>query len=311
MTGTPARRPESVRRTTTHTCTRPDGLDGPVVVAAVGRDLHTGRDGDGTVLDAVRVDARVDFFAGVVTAISAAPDQPGLTDLAGGQAFVGFRSRVREVMPGQHALRHQLLDDLPITVVLSARVLRSAGRAMTQTGLPQKSPINICAGWVAGGTADVGTTEAGPPLDVGPPASRLTRADDPLAWHEFTPLPPHSTRRHRRIDVWHSGDVAEVDCFLRDTFADGDGVESVVHQYHVRATVDPATSRFLTCEAEAGRLPYPECPAALGSVHRIEGLPVAAVRQHVRSFTGATTCTHLNDTLRSLADVATLLQPLH
>ena len=42
---TPARRPGSVRRTTTHDSLRPDGLRGPVSVLAQGRDLRTRPDG--------------------------------------------------------------------------------------------------------------------------------------------------------------------------------------------------------------------------------------------------------------------------
>jgi hypothetical protein len=157
----------------------------------------------------------------------------------------------------------------------------------------------------------VGTTDQGPPLDLGPAASQLTRDDDRLAWHDIETLPPHSTRRHRRIDVWQDGESTEVDCFFRDSFTPADGVETVVHQYRVSGTVDPQTSRFITCEAEAGRLPYPECPNALASANRIAGADVGGLRHMVRTtFVGPTTCTHLNDTLRSLEDVTTLLSVL-
>ena len=91
-----------------------------------------------------------------------------------------------------------------------------------------------------------------------------------------------------------------------------DGAETVVHEYTVRATVDPATLRFLSCHADAGPLPYPECPSAVNSARRIEGLTVAELRRTVRNdFVGPSTCTHLNDTLRSMADIDRLLQLLH
>jgi hypothetical protein len=293
---------------------RPEGLDGPVTIVASGRDLHTFRSGAGRVLDAVRLDARIDFSAGIITGISATPSEPRLSDLTGAQAFGGFRARVHEVIPeerGSGSVRYQLLDDLPIALMLSARALRAAGRGLKKMGVRQESPIDICAGWIAGGTADVGTTDDGPPLDLGPVASPLTRPDDDLAWHDFGTLPTHSTRRHRRIDVWQDGDTVEVDCFFRDSFTPGDGVETVVHQYRVHGAVDPETSQFLTCAAEAGRLPYPECPNALASVDRIVGADVTGLRHQVRrSFVGPSTCTHLNDTLRSLQDVASLIQIL-
>src|SRR3954467_13818634 len=58
-TATPARRPGSVRRTTTHDSLRPDGLQGPVTVVARGRDLRTTPDGGTTVLDTARLDLEV------------------------------------------------------------------------------------------------------------------------------------------------------------------------------------------------------------------------------------------------------------
>jgi hypothetical protein len=285
-----------------------------MTIGAEGRDLLTRPGGDSEVLDHSRLDAHVDFSAGTIKRISAEPNHSGLADLTGAGAFGGFRSLVHEAMPSERdsgSVCYQLLDDLPIALMLSARALRAAGLGMTKMGVRQESPIDICAGWVAGGTADVGTTEQGPPLDLGPVASEITRDDDALAWHAFEPLPPHSTRRHRRVDVWRDGDTAEVDCFFRDSFTPADGVETVVHEYRVHAAVDPRASRFIACEAEAGRLPYPECPNALASAKRLAGAEIAGLRREVRrSFVGPSTCTHLNDTMRSLEDVGALIRAL-
>jgi hypothetical protein len=45
------------------------------------------------------------------------------------------------------------------------------------------------------------------------------------------------------------------------------------------------------------------------SAGRLAGSPVAGLRQHVRDrFLGTSTCTHLNDTLRSLEDIPALLE---
>jgi hypothetical protein len=45
------------------------------------------------------------------------------------------------------------------------------------------------------------------------------------------------------------------------------------------------------------------------SAGRLAGNPVAGLRQHVRdTFLGTSTCTHLNDTLRSLEDIPALLE---
>jgi hypothetical protein len=58
-------------------------------------------------------------------------------------------------------------------------------------------------------------------------------------------------------------------------------------------------------------LPWVECPGALASADRLTDMPVAELRDHVRrEFKGTSTCTHLNDTLRSLGDVDVLVDGL-
>ena len=60
-------------------------------------------------------------------------------------------------------------------------------------------------------------------------------------------------------------------------------------------------------EAEALVLPWQECPRALASAQRIVGWPVVELRAAVREeLVGTSTCTHLNDTLRVLADLSAL-----
>ena len=54
-------------------------------------------------------------------------------------------------------------------------------------------------------------------------------------------------------------------------------------------------------------LPYVECPSAAASAARLAGQDLDALRERVRAdFVGTTTCTHLNDLLRSLEDVRAL-----
>ena len=46
----------------------------------------------------------------------------------------------------------------------------------------------------------------------------------------------------------------------------------------------------------------------MGSAGRLQGVAVGDVARLVQdSFTGPTTCTHLNDTFRTMGDLATLL----
>jgi Protein of unknown function (DUF2889) len=313
-TSTPPRRPGSVRRTTTHDCTRAEGLRGPVSILAHGRDLLTPESGTAEVLANARLDAEADFATATIEWINVQPPHSRVAALGGARAFSGFRALVDEAMPNERhsgSLRYQLLDDLPTALMLSGRALRVAGIGLA-INRSTKLPIDICAGWAKGGTLLAGITGLGPPLTIGPVAPTLKCDNDFLAWHAFDPLPPNGTRRHRRLDVWPDARAVQVECFFRDSFADGDGAETVVHEYTVHGIVDPATSRFLSCEGEAGPLPYPECPSAVNSAHRLEGLTVKELRRTVRSdFVGPSTCTHLNDTLRSMADIDGLLQLLH
>jgi hypothetical protein len=115
-----------------------------------------------------------------------------------------------------------------------------------------------------------------------------------------------SVRRRRRIDVL-AGDPLVIDVHFRDSHLGADDLEDVLHEYTLRATIDPETLVVLTSEATARTLPWPECPNAVVSAPRIVGQPVTALRRLVASeYKGIETCTHLNDVLRSLAGVANL-----
>jgi hypothetical protein len=65
--------------------------------------------------------------------------------------------------------------------------------------------------------------------------------------------------------------------------------------------------RVTWIEATPRVLPWIECPWAAASATRLSGESVAGLRRLVRDgFHGVETCTHLNDMLRSLADIVPL-----
>jgi hypothetical protein len=309
----PPRRLPSVRRTTTHDGTWPEGFSGPIAMVASGRDLLTTRDGRAVVLDAARLDVVAHYFEGTVTAITALPHDPAVPKLVGTRIHAGFRPAVEAALPGERAsrrVRFQLLDELPAAILAGGRSLRAAGIPIERKG--KMLPVDLCAGWADGGTLLTGFSDFGPPLHVGPTAPVVESDYDTLAWHEMTPLPPHGTRRRRRLDLWEEDGGVWVDCFFRDSHVDADAVETVVHEWTVRAQVDPATRGFMSGAAQMGPLPYPECPAAAASAGRLAGMPLDGLRRAVKtSFVGPSTCTHLNDTLRSMEDVGALLDALH
>ena len=99
--------------------------------------------------------------------------------------------------------------------------------------------------------------------------------------------------------------------WFRDSHTAGDGRTTVIHEYDVELTVTPGLWQVTSCVATARVLPWVECPAAVGSAGRLVGQSLTDLRAHVRSkFTGTSTCTHLNDQLRSLADVPRLAAAL-
>jgi hypothetical protein len=313
----PLRRPGSLRRTTTHDATRPDGIDGPVGLVAIGRDLLTGVSGKAEEIDFSRLDARVDYMKTMILSVDASPAISALTELVGKSAYVGFRKSIDDILPGEmesHSVRAQLFDDFPAAVMANGRALRSEGKKIDIGGgsaAPRKLPVNICAGWAEGGTLLAGHSELGPPLHVGPNSPSLDSAADPLGWHELPVLSPHSTRRARRLDVWEEDGRAWADCFFRDSHVDRHGVHTIVHEWRLHAQIDLAERTFVSVRADSGPLPYPECPGSGASAERLAGMPVDGLRRAIRkAFVGPSTCTHLNDSYRAMEDVGALLDRL-
>lgn len=310
--GSPIRVPGSVRRTATTDMLRPDGLAGPLVLVGHARDLRTRPDGTAEVLGESSCRSVVDFVSGrVLREIVAEPPRPALTALVGERVASGFRTAVVTADPAlaaENSLLHLLVDDLPVTTLVSGAAF--VGGKPRRDDLPRRTsppPLirDLCAGFADGGTIMIDVDSVGrPPAVTGPAAPPLTNGDA-LAWHATEPLPPHGMRRSRRMDVLGGS----VDVLFRDSYVRPDGLETVIHEYTASLEIDRETNVVLSCEATPRVLPWVECPAAAASAQRLAGLPLAGLRRHVRNtFTGTSTCTHLNDTLRALEDVPTLLR---
>jgi hypothetical protein len=309
VTATPPRRPGSVRRTTAIDQQR-HGPGQPMELVATGRDLRTAPDGTTTVVDEVRLEADIDLL-GFVTSIRATPPEPALATLVGARTSRGFRALADAAVP-EHVegatVLHQLLDDVPTAGLIS--LYGSTRDLGDDWDIPAESVEglrDLCAGWIDGGTMLGAYDGTGVyPIPLGPPAPDLADPGDALAWQELDALAPQSIRRRRRLDLI-DGDVLELDVHFRDSHRGIEGGEEVLHEYTVAATVDPASLVVLSCEASAHTLPWPECPNALASAARLVGEPVADLRSTVATgFKGISTCTHLNDVLRSVAGVPAL-----
>ena len=306
----------SVRRTSTLDFNRDEGLDGPVRLDARARDLLTGAGSAPEVLAATTLSATLDWATRSIVAIHSEPPEPALSQLVGASVASRFRARLAADLPDQVAARsllHLLLDDLPGAELVSGYGLQRAGlygqMEVTEEGLA--GMVDLCAGWASDATLfEVVRGDGLIATPMGPAAPRIERDDDPLGWHATEQLGPHASRRRRCLDLAPTDDpdVWRFGAHFRDSHMDDEGVETVVHEYTVEGAVDPSTRRLRDARATARVLPWVECPGAVPSASDLDGTALSELRHRVRvEMRGVHTCTHLNDTMRAIADLDVLL----
>lgn len=310
--GTPRRLPGSVRRTSSIDMTRDPGSIDPVYLSGRARDLRTAREGTTTEVGRARLDVTVEMIARVVQHLEVEPTVANM-HLVGAPAMSGFRAAVDKTAPDlrpRRDLRYTLLDDVPVATLISGHALSASGAL----GVVAKSgylPIaDQCAGFVTGGLLMTSFEAGDPAVVTGPPAPALEDPADPLAWHDMAPLPVHGMRRRRRLDVQQGADISEVliNAMFRDSYVRADSTETVIHEYTLEASVDPDTGVILRSQAVPRVLPWQECPGAVASATRITGMRLEELHFRIRQeLAGTSTCTHLNDLLRSVADTAALI----
>jgi hypothetical protein len=192
--------------------------------------------------------------------------------------------------------------DLPILAQVGGQTFlldHPGARADPVIGL---SGADQCSGWRSGGQM----------------LTLIARADGvlrmPLTPTVADPWEPRlaamATRRARTLTVTNL-DPVEVRATFRDSYADPDGIERALHEWVVDARLDADAVRIAEIGAAPGQLPWLECPFAGQSAGRLAGIRLDDVEATVASdFAGTSTCTHLNDTLRSLAGVPDLIADL-
>jgi hypothetical protein len=310
----PGRVPSSIRRTSHIDVLRPHGISGDLLMVGGGRDLKTAESGHGAAVREGSMRLEISMPALKVRSVSAGGIEGKVQDLAGANVFGGFRRNLAAVAAGsdQGSVGLSLLDDVPVAAVIASYVPFAAGAVTAADRASFVQRLGVCQGWKEGGTVDISLAGTGSvPVHPGPQAPPLLKVPgDPLAWHIDEPPEPGSVRRLRRLDVWLDGDVI-VDGMFRDTHSDTHGRERVIHEYRLRARVDPVSLRILAITAEPRVLPYQECPSVAQSAERLIGESLTGLRRRVAvEFSGVSTCTHLNDMLRSLGDVPYLLELL-
>jgi hypothetical protein len=247
----------------------------------------------------------------VIDDIRSTPHDPRLARLLGCRVGPGFRSSVGKLLPGeaQRASRlHLLLDDWVGAALVSGYSVQHAAIIL---GIEEKLPAGtadrmagICAGFAPEASL-IGYAQRNDtiPSVHGPAAPPLA------GLHTVDPLRAHGMRRFRRLDLRPvDATAADFDAHFRDSHVDGDGVETIVHEYTVAGSVDTSKRTVTSVTAEVRVLPWQECPGAIGSAARIRGMTLSEMRERIRGeFVGTSTCTHLNDTLRGIADLDALL----
>lgn len=298
------------RRRTSTIDTHPDEARGSQVDLRA-RDAVAADDGI-DVLGEVRVTAHL--FNQVIDDIEIVDSRQqvsGLDSLLGSRVGPGFRSKVGQLLPEEvqrAGLLHLLLDDWVGAALVSGYGTQHTAIVL---GVEQKMPPGVAdrmAGICAGFAPDASLVGYARQHDV-IPTGRGPVAPALQGLHDVEPLRARGMRRFRRLDV---GPVAcgsvEFEAHFRDSHMDDDLVETIVHEYTVVGTVDVATRTISSVTAEVRVLPWQECPGAIGSAARVQGMALADLRDRVRvEFVGTSTCTHLNDTLRSIADLDALL----
>jgi hypothetical protein len=315
----PVRRPRSVRRTSTILMTWPAGFGTQLRLDGRARDLLTPQHGSATVL------AQDEFSIGVgqdrtLEDVRVVPGRPGVSRLVGARGGGQLRSVIRDIIPDDLQAGTPLsllLDDVAGCTLIAGfawsrwrdwkDIVAPVGSQDIPT--PKRRPmVGVCAGFRPGSSAlgDDGSShpEMRHNLAGVPP---LADPEDPLGWHQLDSHPPVAMRRARRIDVWREGDSIAVDAMFRDSCWQPDGAEVAVHEYSIAAAIDGPGGKVLSVEATPRVLPFAECPTAAPNAAWLAGAPVRDLRSEVLVRLRSTDCcTHLNDALRSLAEVPIL-----
>jgi hypothetical protein len=314
----PLRVAGSVRRTSSIDIFWPDGRAGNMCLVGRARDIVTPPSGVSSMTCAEDwFDAVLKPDRSIVT-IQSERAQPALSGLIGQRGGGGLRHVLEEVVPEERRNAtplYLILDDISGASLVAGWAWSqwnpnwlAAGRAALKGFDLEKafrSREGICTGFAPGSSGlDPATNRSGTPT------TDLRHPEDPEGWHAFTVQSGVGFQRARRIDLWQD-EVLIIDSAFQDSATTPQGGRAVVHEYRLRATADPGSLRLLSVEAEPRVLPFAECPGAAANVSRLLDTPLPQLREKVLTeLRGTAGCTHLNDALRALADVAALSKHL-
>jgi hypothetical protein len=316
LTSVGEQRPGSVRRLTSIETLRGTVPGSSTRVHALALDLLSGAGGPPEPVGRIELSATLDRETDEIAQIELEPATAPVEILMGCRVGPGFRQRTQELLGERlvtNSALHHLLDDWAGAHLVSGFALQ---RLALRRGAPRRASaadleirVNICAGWTESGSIMTTAQRTGEiPSVLGPRIAIGGDVIDAELPAEHWTAPMGGTRRRRRLDLWNDGEAGlRFEEHFRDTYVEDADTDSVLHEYLAQGTIDPDEMVVSSIRAEALVLPWRECPRALGSTSRTVGLAVGDLRPRVRNeFTGTSTCTHLNDTLRALADYSEL-----
>jgi len=317
----PLRRPRSIRRTTSIDSTWPDGPAAPWLMEGRARDIVTPESGGHAIVVA---EAGYDMLISPrreILSLDAWPGDERIAQLIGVRAGGESRRQIREILGDLAGTPlYQILDDFAGSSLVARWIWSQwhddwqAAAAMADVDKSHGRNGNmkdVCTGFAEGSAAldpdGITGRNFTDPAHVGP----LPNPEDPDSWHPMPEQTGPAMRRARRIDAWRDGDLVIVDAGFQDSGTSPAGGRRGVHEYRVHAEIDAATDTLLTLQALPLILPFAECPGASVKAARMVGRNVAEFRSAVLDILpGTLGCTHLNDVLRSLADVPAMMREL-
>ena len=198
------------------------------------------------------VSVRAHLTERVIDDIASATHDARLAQLVGSRVGPGFRSTVGRLFPGEArraGLLHLLLDDWVGASLVSGYAVQHAA---INLGIEEKLPpgtadnmAGICAGFAADASLVPYAKRTAPFRRCkGRSRRRSTRR-----MHTVEPLRAQGMRRFRRLDL---RPVDGFDAHFRDSHVDGNGVETIVHEYTVDGSVDASTRTITSVTRTCG-----------------------------------------------------------
>lgn len=323
VVGTPPRRRRSIRRTSHLQATWPKGDEFPMHLSGRARDLLTPSEGAPEVLRVDQIEMEIEGQR--VASLAVEPRRDGVDELIGVSSSRRFRSLVEAALPDDTTSGTPLyfmLDDVPMLSRIGGVAWsqhRPPAQPQNEEASAQLTAVRerirlgpaVCSGLRPGGYNALSFER-----DIAWPhhfriAGDLTNTGDPWAWHEIDEPPPVCFRRRRRLDIWRAGALIELEAHYRDSVWGDKHTELALHEYSLRAAIDPGTKTLSAVTVTPHVLPFPECPAAAAHASDLGGMSVDAFRRSVdERLRGIDCCTHLNDMLRGLAEAPALAEGL-